>query len=41
MGFLASEARKSAGFLHRLDPLDTVDVVTGVVTDPAVGADTM
>lgn len=35
MGFLASDARKSAGFLYGLDPLEGVDVVTSVVTDPA------
>jgi hypothetical protein len=35
MGFLASNGRKLAGFLHGLDPLDRVDVVTG----PGVPAD--
>jgi hypothetical protein len=34
MGFLGSEARKSGGFLHGLDRLEGVDVVTSVVTDP-------
>lgn len=34
MGLLASDARKRRGFLHGSDPLDRVDVVTGVVTDP-------
>jgi hypothetical protein len=34
MGFLASDARKSRGFLHGSDPPDRVDVVTGVAADP-------